>query len=348
MSRGLAEFIAEATEVLDGMERDVAALEDAGVDPPPDLLNAVFRGAHSLKGVAGLFAQDAVATLSHKLEDLLDRLRMGRADPGPEVSVLLERSLRSLRELVAQAARGGEPEAAALQRAQDTTNALDAAEAEEKHRDGTRDPIDDLSLDPQLRAMLTEYEEHRLRENLRKEKAIWRVRAEYPLLDFDARLLKLNGALKTHGEVTSTLPSELPAAAENIAFDLLFATSASSLDALLKEHGATAKVVPKTSRPAAGADPQGGEFDVPAGVPNPPQPESEGSLRAPQPAVSNAPEGSLRSLSQTVRVDIAKLDALMNAVGELHLIKSNLQRLAETAHSGGRLALSKLFGQELA
>ncbi|HEY0093807.1 MAG TPA: chemotaxis protein CheA, partial [Archangium sp.] len=56
---------------------------------------------------------------------------------------------------------------------------------------------------------------------------------------------------------------------------------------------------------------------------------------------------SLRSLSQTVRVDIGRLDALMNTVGELLLIKANLQRMAETARQEGPAALSKMWGQEL-
>jgi two-component system chemotaxis sensor kinase CheA len=59
-------------------------------------------------------------------------------------------------------------------------------------------------------------------------------------------------------------------------------------------------------------------------------------------------ETSLRSLTQTVRVDISKLDGLINMVGELLLIKANLQRLAESTRQDGVVQLSKLFGQELA
>jgi two-component system chemotaxis sensor kinase CheA len=57
---------------------------------------------------------------------------------------------------------------------------------------------------------------------------------------------------------------------------------------------------------------------------------------------------SLRSLTQTVRVDIRRLDGLMNTVGELLLIKANLQRMTETARQEGTLVLSKAWVQELA
>jgi len=59
------------------------------------------------------------------------------------------------------------------------------------------------------------------------------------------------------------------------------------------------------------------------------------------------PERSLRSLTQTVRVDIRRLDALMNSVGELLLTKSNIQRIADAARHGGARPLATLWGQEL-
>ena len=56
-----------------------------------------------------------------------------------------------------------------------------------------------------------------------------------------------------------------------------------------------------------------------------------------------------RSLTQTVRVDIRRLDALMNTVGELLLIKANLQRMSEAVRQEGSVAVlsSKMWGQEL-
>jgi two-component system, chemotaxis family, sensor kinase CheA len=58
-------------------------------------------------------------------------------------------------------------------------------------------------------------------------------------------------------------------------------------------------------------------------------------------------DGPLRSASRTVRVDIARLDAMMNAVGELRLIAANLQRLADGATAPGVLSLPRAFGADL-
>ena len=89
------EFVSEAEEILDLLLVDVADLldqrsslgDDAEVDP--DLLNRVFRSAHSLKGLAGMFGLDAIGDLAHHLEDVLDGLRLGRiAIDSPAVSLL--------------------------------------------------------------------------------------------------------------------------------------------------------------------------------------------------------------------------------------------------------------------
>ena len=55
----------------------------------PDLVNRVFRSAHSLKGLAGMFGLEAIGELAHHLEDILDRLRLGRlALDSPAVDLL--------------------------------------------------------------------------------------------------------------------------------------------------------------------------------------------------------------------------------------------------------------------
>ena len=69
------------------------------------------------------------------------------------------------------------------------------------------DPLDRIDLDPAIRNVFTEYEEHRLRENVRKGMGLWKVRAAFDLSDFDKGLSELNSRLKPNGEVISTLPS---------------------------------------------------------------------------------------------------------------------------------------------
>jgi two-component system chemotaxis sensor kinase CheA len=57
-SKALREFVSEAEEILESMRSDVADLSDAaqaGAETDPDLVNRLFRSAHSLKALAGMF-----------------------------------------------------------------------------------------------------------------------------------------------------------------------------------------------------------------------------------------------------------------------------------------------------
>src|SRR5262245_27647678 len=75
------EFVSEAEEILDRMRQDLAELDEervAGDDVDPDVVNRLFRSAHSLKGLAGLFGFDPIQDLAHRVEDILDGLRLGR------------------------------------------------------------------------------------------------------------------------------------------------------------------------------------------------------------------------------------------------------------------------------
>ncbi|MCS6286269.1 MAG: Hpt domain-containing protein [Nitrospira sp.] len=66
-------FLAESRELLDTMEEQLLQLEtnpDGGAD-----IDAIFRAAHTIKGSAGLFGFDDVVRFTHRVENLLDRLR---------------------------------------------------------------------------------------------------------------------------------------------------------------------------------------------------------------------------------------------------------------------------------
>ncbi|RKH45573.1 chemotaxis protein CheA [Corallococcus sp. AB050B] len=377
--KALAEFVAEATEILDALGRDLLALDEArGQEADPEHINGIFRAAHSLKGLSGLFGQERISQLAHAAEDLLDRLRLGRLTLDDKVLDTLVDALDTFQALLGEASRSEEG-----QELSQRTRAMEDRMA----RLGSpppaveEDPLERLELDGMVRAVFTEYEEHRLRENVRRGVSLWRVRAAFDLTDFDQGLADLNARLKPLGEVISTLPSSRPGGANGIAFDLIFGAKvdARALEAGLK--GTPAELAPLSVRPPLeaadtevlpplGADEEEEGDDEGlvettslATVSSPPM-GSPPRMRAVTPpatvvglqAAASAPipagrpkseETSMRSLTQTVRVDIGRLDGLINMVGELLLIKANLQRLAETSRQDGTVALSKLFGQEL-
>ncbi|ACG71876.1 CheA signal transduction histidine kinase [Anaeromyxobacter sp. K] len=101
----LATFLAEADETFAHMEQQLLALERTPEDD--ELLNALFRDVHTLKGAASLVSFDGARDVAHDLEDVLERLRQKTlAVTDPLVTLLLQ-SVDVLRGAVAEAGAGG-------------------------------------------------------------------------------------------------------------------------------------------------------------------------------------------------------------------------------------------------
>ena len=102
-------FFEEAGENLDQMEQMLLDLDLSSADD--EELNGIFRCAHSIKGGSATFGFSDVAELTHQMESLLDRLRRHELQPIPQmVDVLLE-SADASRSLLARHQAGGQGEA---------------------------------------------------------------------------------------------------------------------------------------------------------------------------------------------------------------------------------------------
>src|SRR4051812_1434624 len=98
-------FFEEAVEALAQVENGLLALDQIEGDPQ-EVINDVFRAAHSIKGGAGTFGMPAIAELAHSAETLLDLLRGGHLVPSAHVTGLLLESVDVLRVLLNQAVNG--------------------------------------------------------------------------------------------------------------------------------------------------------------------------------------------------------------------------------------------------
>ncbi|WP_313171789.1 chemotaxis protein CheA [Stenotrophomonas sp.] len=122
LQRFHATFFEESREGLDAMEAGLLALEDGQHDP--EVINSVFRAAHSIKGGAGTFGFDAIAGLTHVLETLLDELRAGkRALESNAVDAMLG-SVDVLRALLREVEHGQPADPAAVKAITDRLQAV--------------------------------------------------------------------------------------------------------------------------------------------------------------------------------------------------------------------------------
>ena len=127
LQRFHATFFEESREGLDAMEAGLLAMEGGRRDP--DLINSVFRAAHSIKGGAGTFGFDAMAALTHVLETLLDGIRAGKRALQADAIEAMLGSVDALRALLAEAEHGRPADPAAVLAVRQRLDAVLASDA---------------------------------------------------------------------------------------------------------------------------------------------------------------------------------------------------------------------------
>jgi two-component system chemotaxis sensor kinase CheA len=98
-------YFQECDELLLAMEEGLIAMENGEADA--EMINAVFRAVHSIKGGGGAFGFEILVGFSHIFETVLDHIRSGKLDPSPEVVKVLLRAGDKLSDHVAAARSGG-------------------------------------------------------------------------------------------------------------------------------------------------------------------------------------------------------------------------------------------------
>jgi two-component system chemotaxis sensor kinase CheA len=97
-------YLTECTELLAEMEERLVALTPETADS--EMLNAIFRCAHSIKGGSGAFGFDTITSFTHGLESLLDVMREGKVQPTREVVDILLKSVDIVTLMVSCAKQG--------------------------------------------------------------------------------------------------------------------------------------------------------------------------------------------------------------------------------------------------
>ena len=352
------EFFSEAHEIIEGLSRDLLQLDSSRGKGPvdPELVNNIFRAVHTLKGLAGLFGAARMSALSHELENVLDDLRLGKIELTQSALDLLFRGVTIYGRILAVEKGLRTDPLADIDDFLRELAELSEAQSEEAPVSGAF-----YELDPGLLAVLTEYEEHRLRTNIEQGQSLFRLRVRFELATIDAALSSLKTKAKPHGEIITYLPTGEGAEADSIELDILMASKASLdvLRSLLGGEQAQIEEVPRRaasakdpvlvqSRPGSPAPPPEPLGFVSAHPPTaPPRAKAVAQRPGALPKVSHAAgpaEVSLRSVTQTVRVDIRKLDLLMNIVGELSIVRNAIGRLTENVRKSPEL---REIGMEL-
>ena len=326
----LQDFLVEAREILDLLSEQLIELEQAPQDE--DLLNAIFRGFHTVKGGAGFLALDPLVAICHISEDVFDVLRRGdRIADEPLMDTIL-RALDVINSMFEKIILGEDPEPA-LPTLIDEIAAFKLPASESADAAAPMAPAqDDLSVNNSAE----------ISDDVQKEfeAMLQSTVAEEPLIpeetmatspdditeeEFEQLLDELHGKNKAPSAPLVEPIVETAAVNETVSGDI----SEAEFDQLLDElHG-------QGKGPTAG----GSKTDPSQGVNEPETAAIPKQEVVPEP-VAAAPTTSADSKPATdekkktkvvaetsVRVDTKRLDEIMNMVGELVLVRNRLTKL---------------------
>jgi two-component system, chemotaxis family, sensor kinase CheA len=311
----LSEYLSESEELLDSL---LADLDTLGSKSNVNLINRMFRAVHSLKGLSGMMGLADVQSIAHEFEDILDDIRLGQLKLDKDSIAALQESGAGFAALVAGAARGTIHEED-FERLRDLLIRIAARPRTQAKREEYE--LELLGFSERERQLLTEYERHRIRENLNAESAFYSLNVQFKMTDIDSKYRELTNKLADVGELITTLPATAKAK-ELVAFKLLFATQLreSEVKQLVNAYGARISRVGRSTWRRAGealrvvgrkkSRTEDGD-------------KSSGSLLP----ISFAQE-SLQPLSPNVRVDLSKIDDLSSLAHELSIEAQKLSDMA--------------------
>lgn len=328
-------FLEEAAEQIHILERDILLLEQS---PSLEVLNEIFRAAHTLKGSSRAMGFTAMGELTHAMEDVFDALRKGEISVSTELVNRLFEGLDTLKAMRDQIAEGGTTDIACdelVQLLRETLSTAAPAETPARETSPTPAPAAHTLQEHQREAALTAIDNglsvHWLTVQLADETLMKSVRALMVLQAVDA-----NG-----GAVLAAFPDEEALDNEqfDLTFDLLVATDkpVEQLRQALLQISEIREVQVRpwqqpASAPAEQPTPSVQQTIAQAAPPRPEHVEEPPSPTAAAPTTSDTSKPGARptsspAASQTVRVDVARLDTLLNLVGELVIDRTRVAQL---------------------
>lgn len=356
-------FLDESHEHLQSLNDGLLGLEDNAEDL--SILNDIFRNAHTLKGMSATMGYNKIAELTHEMEDVLDMLRKEQLKVSEDIIDTLFKCVDSLEQMIDNVANGDPEDLIDVSGLVAKLSAIlkgEAAPAEGAPAAAAPAPAEaaapaagGASTSSDVLLDLTETEKNVIRE---AEKTgmigvhLTVTLSESCLLK-SARSYMVMNALDEVGEVIKSIPPAEDLEQEKFehSFEVILVSSAD--EAAIKEsvmnisevETAETFVIDLNAPPPAAAAPAPAPAAAapapaapPANAPAPaPKPPANAPAPAAKPPAAKAPAGggggaaSKKShASQSVRVDIEKLDTLMNLMGELVINKVRLEQIGQT------------------
>lgn len=354
VSQYLEIFLDESNEHLQTLSDQLIILEKEPDNS--DTINEIFRAAHSLKGMAGTMGYKRMQNLTHDMENVFSEVRNGNMEVNSNlVDVLfqcldaLETYVDNIRETQDEGTDDNEPIIKALNAfiaSEGKGNAAPAAKKEEASAaTASAAPADDKDMP------LADFEKNAVNEALKKNLHVYKIKVsvdENCILKA-ARAFLVFKNLEGHGDIIKSEPSVQDIEDEKFDFDFsIIVVTEEKYDNIIaliknvseiKDAAGQEITQPFPEEQTEEAKEEKKETSAVSQTAKP----AAAKPAAKKPASTGKTSGSV---SHTVRVDIEKLDVLMNLVSELIIAKNGL---VSASHVEGdeAAALNQSFAEQI-
>jgi two-component system chemotaxis sensor kinase CheA len=339
MNQYLSMFIDESNDHLQSLNENMLQLE--GSPENLGIVQVIFRSAHTLKGMAATMGFEDLASLTHKMENVLDLVRNEKLKMQDFIFDTLFKSLDALETMVQDITEGGEGKA-------DVSSIVASLQAIESGEwTGGTAPVAAVNQSPSTTTPsaveLDEFQYSVLDQSIAEGHRVLYIEvlvSEQSQLK-GVRAYMVFDLLERSGEVVKSFPTVQDIEQEKFerSFSLYYITTkeAQELEKGIMSISEieSAKVIQldqetlqqMTNQVAATAEVEAAP--VPAPVVASPEPSSSSQEESKKPAATKAAAPKQAAApSRTIRVDIERLDVLMNLFSELLIDRSRLEQLA--------------------
>ncbi|MCI5603487.1 MAG: chemotaxis protein CheA [Clostridiales bacterium] len=326
VSQYLEIFIDETNEHLQSLNEQLLIIEKEPENT--DTINEIFRAAHSLKGMAGTMGYKRMQKLTHQMENVFSEIRNGKMKVTPNlVDVLFQclDALESYLEIIQESGDEGDNDNEAILNQLDAILNGGAPQADKKEEVAQAAPetkADDGKKEKYKDFVFADFEKHAIEEAFEKKMNVYTITVfvDESCLLKAARAFLVFKNLEGVGEIIKSNPPAQDIEDEKFDFD--FSICVISSESLEKVLGVIKNVSEIKDAIGEKLEKLPEEKKNETAVAE--KKEEKKETKAPAKGGSNKPAAGKPIVNRSVRVDIEKLDVLMNLVSELIIAKNGL------------------------
>ena len=326
-------FLDESHEHLQSLNDGLLSLEDNMQDT--SVVNEIFRNAHTLKGMSATMGYNKIAELTHEMEDVLDLIRKDQLDLNEDIIDTLFKCVDSLGQMIDSVGNGEAEDVVDVSdlvkklssiSKPDQAQAAAPAAAAATPAAGAAPAAGGISIE------LSDVDKDVIKQA--QAQGLQAIHARITLADTcllkSARSYMVMNALDEIGDVVKSVPSSEDLEQEKFdkSFDVIVVTSQEEKG--VQDAINSISEIAKVETNVVNLD-EKKEEPKPAAAPAAPAAAAPAPAKKAAPAKKPAPAAKPKvHHSQSVRVDIEKLDNLMNLMGELVINKVRLEQIGQT------------------